>query len=154
MAEPLFLELDGLHRDIDSGIDRLEAPQMRLRGQCTNMLAIPAVLDLGERARVQARVYVTMSSGPPPAVTWARSSGPGPSKKLLIPRLPARPLDACVLLGLLAKWLPFGTVFASIRTIANAWPTSSLMARLDGTCRFCQQGLTAFCTALLPVLPS
>ncbi len=29
MAEPLFIELERLHRDMDNGIDRLEAPPMR-----------------------------------------------------------------------------------------------------------------------------
>ncbi len=71
-------------------------------------------------------------------VLWARAEYW--IKKLHVPTLPSHPPDVCRLIALLAKWLPFGSVFASVRAISNAWPTSSRIARLDGSCPFCRRG--------------
>ncbi len=150
MAEPLFLELGRLRRDLDNGIGRLESttdPDMSIfqgfREHRSIMLVIPAVAELGEGARVQTRFYAALCSGSVrrrhlDEVLWARAEYW--IEKLHIPRLPSRPPDACRLIALLAKWLPAGSVFASVRAISNAWQTFWRVARLAGSCPFCRRG--------------
>ncbi len=71
-------------------------------------------------------------------VLWARAEYR--IKQLHIPKLLYRTPDGCRIIALWAEWLPFGSVVASIRTICNAWPTSSRIAMIDDSCPFCHHG--------------